>query len=156
MSLSSHRRVTARGPQNIVGGIFLMLIAALALYLVKDLPAAGRVGFASGTAPRLFAYGLLGLGAVVMIEGFLKEGLALETFPWRAPVAILGAVLFFGLTIRYLGLFATGLPMMLLASAAAPGFRPTEAAIFSILITVFCGLLFVYTLGQPIPLWPNL
>lgn len=155
MTSSPHRRASARAPQDILGGIFLVLVALLALYLIRDLPAAGRVGFASGTAPRLFAYGLLGLGLVIAVQGFLKGGPALETFPPRAPIAILGAVLLFGFGIRYLGLFITGVPMVVLASAAAPGFRPVEAGIFAIVMTAFCALLFSYTLGQPIPLWPN-
>lgn len=155
MGSTQQKRTTARAPQDIVGGLFLVFVALLALYLIRDLPAAGRVGFASGTAPRLFAYGLLGLGLLIAIQGFFKNGQALETFPLRAPIAILGAVLLFGLGIRNLGLFLTGIPMVLMASAAAPGFRPLEASIFAVAITGFCALLFSYTLGQPIPLWPN-
>lgn len=155
MSMNKSGGQAARSPQDILGGVALVLISALALYLVKELPASGRVGFASGTAPRLFAYGLIALGAVIALQGFLKEGARLEPISPRGLITILGAVLFFALLIRTAGLFLTGIPMVMLASAAAPGYRWKEAILFSIGITIFCALLFPYALGQPIPLWPT-
>jgi hypothetical protein len=82
----------ARSVQDIVAGAVLIGIAVLALYLVNHLPAAGRVGFASGTAPRLFAYGLLGLGAWISIAGFLKEGPGVDSS--LAP-SVVGLLTFF-------------------------------------------------------------
>lgn len=155
MSDSHHRGQSARSPQDIVGGLALIVIAVLALYLVKDLPASSRVGFASGTAPRLFAYALIALGAIVTITGWFKEGPAIDRMPLRGPVTILGSVLLFAFAIRDLGLAVTGVPMVMLATAAAPGYRWKEAALFAIGITIFCALLFPFALGQPIPLWPT-
>ncbi|MCZ8261473.1 MAG: tripartite tricarboxylate transporter TctB family protein [Beijerinckiaceae bacterium] len=156
MSLDARRRQAARSPQDILGGIAMVLIGVLALYLVNDLPATGRVGFASGTAPRIFAYCLIGLGLAVTIIGWLKEGPGLERLAIRGPVAILGSVLFFAFAIRYLGLAATGVPMVLIATAAArENYRWKEALIFAIGITAFCAVLFPIVLGQPIPLWPT-
>lgn len=146
---------SARAVQDIVGGLFLVGIAALALYLVKDLPAAGRVGFASGTAPRLFAYGLGGLGLWIAVTGFLKEGPGIDTFNWRGLVTIIGSVLFFAFSIRTLGLAVTGVPMVVLASFAARDGKLIESIIFGAGITLFCCLLFPGVLGQPIPLWPQ-
>jgi putative tricarboxylic transport membrane protein len=210
---SKHQGQSARSPQDIVGGLALIAIAVLALYLVKDLPASSRVGFASGTAPRLFAYALIVLGAFVAITGWIKEGPSIDKpaigtailsafvaavslvafylvktalgttaiavilillslvalvalaridgfpndnrFALRGMIAILGSVLFFAFSIRVLGLALTGVPMVLLATAAAPGYRWKEAIVFAIGITIFCGLLFPFALGQPIPLWPT-
>ncbi|CAN1510373.1 Protein of unknown function DUF1468 [Rhabdaerophilaceae bacterium] len=145
----------ARSPQDIFGGALLVAIAALALIMVNHLPATGRVGFASGTAPRLFAYGLLGLGAWVMISGFLREGPKLGNIAWRGLATILGSVLLFAVSIRYFGLALTGVPMVMLASLAARDGNPLESFIFAVGMTVFCSVLFPYLLGQPIPLWPT-
>jgi putative tricarboxylic transport membrane protein len=146
---------SARSPQDIFGGLFLIAIAALALYLVRDLPFSGRVGFASGTAPRLFAYGLGGLGLWIAITGFLKEGPGIDAFNWRGLVTIIGSVVFFAFAIRYLGLAVTGIPMVLIASFAAGDARIKEAVLFGGAITAFCCVLFPVVLGQPIPLWPQ-
>lgn len=147
---------TARNQKDIIGGFLLIAIAALALYMVQHLPATGRVGFASGTAPRIFAYALGLLGAIIMVSGFFQQGTRLSGFNWRGIITILGAVLVFAFSIRTLGLFISGVPMMLLATAAAPGYRYKEAILFALAITGFCALLFPFALGQPIPLWPNL
>lgn len=155
MDKASHSP-TARALGDIIGGFLLIAIAALALYMVQHLPATGRVGFASGTAPRIFAYALGLLGAVIMIAGFFQQGTRLSGFNWRGIITILGSVLVFAFSIRTLGLFISGVPMMLLATAAAPGYRYKEAILFALAITGFCALLFPFALGQPIPLWPNL
>jgi putative tricarboxylic transport membrane protein len=147
--------MSARSPQDIFGGLLMVALALLALYLVNHLPAAGRVGFASGTAPRLFAYGLMGLGAFIAITGFLKEGPGIDAFNWRGLVTIIGAVLFFAFSIRTLGLAVTGVPMVVLASFAARDGKLVEAIIFGAAITAFCCVLFPTVLGQPIPLWPQ-
>ncbi len=147
---------TARALGDIIGGGLLIAIAGLALYMVQHLPAVGRVGFASGTAPRIFAYALGLLGAVIMTGGFFQQGVRLSGFNLRGIVTILGSVLLFAAMIRTFGLILSGVPMMLLASAAAPGYRYQEAIVFALAITAFCALLFPYALGQPIPLWPSL
>jgi putative tricarboxylic transport membrane protein len=144
----------ARSPQDVFGGLFMVAIAVLALYLVNHLPASGRVGFASGTAPRLFAYGLLGLGAWIAIAGFLKEGPGIGSFNWRGLATILGSVVLFAIGIRYVGLALIGVPMVMLASLADHEFKAEESLYFGIGMTAFCGLLFPTILGQPIPLWP--
>lgn len=145
---------TARSPQDVFGGLFMVAIAALALYLVNHLPASGRVGFASGTAPRLFAYGLLALGAWITVAGFFKEGVGIGSFNWRGLVTILGSVVLFAVGIRYVGLALIGVPMVMLASLADHEFKAEESLYFGIGMTAFCGLLFPTILGQPIPLWP--
>jgi putative tricarboxylic transport membrane protein len=145
----------AKSPQDILGGLALVLIALVALYLVRDLPATGRVGFASGTAPRLFAYGLLALGAYITVMGFITEGPGIEGFPLRGPLAILGSVLFFAISIRTFGLAVTGIPMVMMAAMATPEGRWKESLLFAICMTAFCALLFPVALGQPIPLWPT-
>lgn len=210
--------VSARSQQDIFGGLLLMAIAGLALYLVNHLPAAGRVGFASGTAPRLFAYGLMALGAWIAIAGFIKEGPAVaatllpavlgvlvffgvmkgidlgfdalarssglkildkisamvgfvvaaalvawvngfpreDRYGMQGPLAILGAVLFFAVMIRDLGLAVTGVPMVMMAAFASAERNYLESFLFALGMTVFCAILFPITLGQPIPLWPTL
>jgi putative tricarboxylic transport membrane protein len=146
---------SARSPQDIVGGLVLVAIALLALYLVNHLPAAGRVGFASGTAPRLFGYGLLALGLWITIGGFLKEGPAIDSFNWRGLFTIIGSVLFFAFCIRTFGLALTGIPMVMIAALASRDGNPLESVIFAAGMTTFCALLFPVALGQPIPLWPS-
>jgi putative tricarboxylic transport membrane protein len=146
---------SARAYQDIIGGTVLILIAALGLYLVQDLPASGPMGFGSGTAPRLTAYAVIVMGAIIIFGGYFGEGERVEGFATRGVLCILGAVLFFALAIQTLGLVLTGIPLVLLAGLASPDFRAKEGLIFAIGITLFCVLLFPYGLAQPIPVWPK-
>ena len=68
-----------RGPQDFVGGIALMAIAIFALWASSDLQGMHGFSFGAGTAPRMFAILLLGLGAAVALVGVLVEGQHLAT-----------------------------------------------------------------------------
>ncbi len=111
--------------------------------------------FGAGTVPRLFCL-LLGLLAVlIIISSFTTRGPKLERVPWRGPVFILASVVFFGLSIRTLGLAITGVITVLLSGLAVEDFKIGEGVIFAVAITAFCAFLFPFALGQPIPLWPT-
>lgn len=155
MATGTRIRQAGRSPQDIVGGALLLAIALVAIIGVQHLPASGRVGFAAGTAPRLFGYGLGALGIIIIVQGFMREGLSLERWSVRGPLCILGSLVFFALTIRTAGLAVTGVIAVLLAAAATADFRWREALVFAVGMTVFCGILFPTVLGQPIPLWPR-
>src|ERR1700740_1432171 len=58
-----------RGPQDFVGGIALMAIALFALWASSDLQGMHGFSFGAGTAPRMFAVLLLGLGAACRHSG---------------------------------------------------------------------------------------
>src|SRR5260221_11733719 len=63
-----------RGPQDFVGGLALMAIAAFALWASSDLQGMHGFSFGAGTVPRMFSVLLLGLGAAVTAMGLLFEG----------------------------------------------------------------------------------
>src|SRR3954466_6411922 len=89
-----------RGPQDFVGGIALMAIAAFALWASSDLQGMHGFSFGAGTAPRMFGILLLGLGAAVMFVGVFTEGPGLQKFHWRGPFFVMIAIVSFALCIR--------------------------------------------------------
>ena len=58
-----------RNPQEFVGGIALMAVAVFALWASSDLQGMRGFSFGAGTAPRMFGFLLLGLGAAITILG---------------------------------------------------------------------------------------
>ena len=56
-----------RNPRDFWGGLSLVLLAALAVWASGDLPGKRGFAFGPGTAPRLFAYSLMGLGAAASL-----------------------------------------------------------------------------------------
>lgn len=144
-----------KSPQDFVGGVALLAISVVAYFAMSKLGVMRGFSFGAGTVPRLFCL-LLGLLAIgIMIGSFTTRGPKLEHIPWRGPLFILAAVIFFGVSIRTLGLAVTGIITVMLAGAAVDDFRIGEGLIFAVLITAFCAFLFPFALGQPIPLWPT-
>src|SRR5258707_7091057 len=84
-----------RGPQDFVGGIALMAIAVFALWASSGLQGTRGFSFGAGTAPRMFAFLLLGLGFAVMVAGILTEGAHLATYAWRGPLFVSLSILSF-------------------------------------------------------------
>src|ERR1700759_922908 len=79
----SIRPTWVKCPQDFVGGIVLMAVAVFALWASSDLQGMHGFSFGAGTAPRMFAVLLLGLGAAIALVGILVEGQHLATYHWR-------------------------------------------------------------------------
>jgi putative tricarboxylic transport membrane protein len=90
-----------------------------------------------------------------MIGGLITHGPPLERWGIRAPVLFLASVLFFGATVRPLGIVIAAFFTLMIASAASKEVRWVEAVIWSAVLTAACVALFVYGLNLPLQLWPR-
>ena len=144
-----------RGPQDFVGGVALIAIALFALWASSDLQGMRGFSFGAGTAPRMFAYLLLGLGVAVMVVGLVTEGVHLAKYHWRGPLFVSLSILSFALMIRPMGLIVTAFSSFLIAALGTPETKWTETIIVAVCLTVFCSLLFPYALGLPLQMLPK-
>src|SRR3954454_12541876 len=144
-----------RGPQDFVGGIALMAIALFALWASSDLQGMRGFSFGAGTAPRMFAGLLLGLGFAVMVVGLVSEGPHLAAYAWRGPLFVSLAILSFAVTIRPLGLLISAFASFVISALGTPETRWKETIIVGIFLTTGCSLLFPYALGLPLQLFPR-
>ena len=144
-----------RGPQDFVGGIALMAIAIFALWASSDLQGMHGFSFGAGTAPRMFAVLLLGLGVAVTCVGLLTEGAHLATYAWRGPLFVSLSILSFAVTIRPLGLVISAFLTFIVAALGTHETRWKETIIVGICLTIGCSLLFPYALGLPLQLFPR-
>jgi putative tricarboxylic transport membrane protein len=144
-----------RGPQDFVGGIALMAIAIFAFWASSDLQGMHGFSFGAGTAPRMFAGLLLGLGFAVTVIGLVTEGPHLATYAWRGPLFISLAILSFSITIRPLGLVVSAFASFMISALGTPETRWKETIIVGICLTIGCSLLFPYALGLPLQLFPR-
>src|SRR6185369_2152453 len=144
-----------RGPQDFVGGITLMAIALFALWASSDLQGMRGFSFGAGTAPRMFGFLLLGLGAAVTAVGVLSEGTHLAKYHWRGPLFVSLAILAFAISIRPLGMIVAAMTSFLIAACGTLETRWVETVIVGACLTAFCALLFPYALGLPLQLLPT-
>jgi hypothetical protein len=94
---------------------------------------------------------LLGIG--IAVKGFVAgEGGAVGPIPWKAIVLVVAAVLFFGLTVRGLGLVPSLFVTTLLAGLA--GQRPglVMPLLIAAGLTILSALIFVVVLALRLPL----
>jgi putative tricarboxylic transport membrane protein len=144
-----------RGPQDFVGGIALMAIAAFALWASSDLQGMHGFSFGAGTAPRMFAVLLLALGAGVTLMGLLTDGEHITVYAWRGPLFVSLAIVSFAVTIRPLGLVISAFASFIISALGTPETRWKETIIVGICLTIGCSLLFPYALGLPLQLFPR-
>jgi putative tricarboxylic transport membrane protein len=144
-----------RSPRDFYGGIVLALLAILALIASAELPGQRGFAFGPGTAPRLFAILLAGLGAAVALGGVFVEGPQIEKYKIRGPVLVVVAILSFAAMIRPLGLVPATFITFIISIFGSTEMRWLESLIAAAVMTVFCVLLFVWLLNLPFQLWPR-
>jgi len=106
-----------------------------------------------GYMPLALGIIIVALGIGVVIKGFIAgEGEAIGGVDWRAVVLLTAALLFFGLTVRGLGVAAALLGTTLLASLARSRTSLIEVALISVGLTVLSVFLFIYVLQLRVPL----
>jgi hypothetical protein len=88
-----------QGLQNWVAGATLVLMAALALWLTRDLEKGMFGAMGPALLLRWWAYAVGLCGLVLIILAFCKHGTALERWSLRSPVLVVGAILAFAVTV---------------------------------------------------------
>jgi hypothetical protein len=102
-----------------------------------------------GYFPMVLAALLCVLGLIIAFTSLRSIPEAIGPIAWRGMVFILGAPVFFGLTVRGLGFLPTIFLTTLIASGAALKLRPLQAVFLAVGVTVFCTLVFSVALGLP-------
>jgi hypothetical protein len=96
---------------------------------------------------------IMGAGGALLAILALVKGSPRLTMPHvRGLFFVLGGLILFGFTVRWLGLIVAGPVSMIFASFATEEVRPVEATIFAVCMTAFCIGLFKFALGLPIPI----
>ncbi len=147
--------IPARSPQDFFGGLALVEIAIFALIASAELPGQRGFAFGPGTAPRLFAGVLAGLGLAVALVGAVAEGPAIERYRMRGPLLVTASILLFAAMIRPFGLIISTFCAFMFSILGSKEMRWIESVIAAVGMTIFCWLLFVVLLNLPFQLWPQ-
>lgn len=143
-----------RSMNELLTGVFLILVALLAFYLASPLSSLTEVGLGPGYVPKMFASIQLGLGLILVLGGLLKQGEALESWQMRPLLLILASIVFFAISIERLGLVLAVTGLVLISCAANRGTTFREAVILALSSAAVSALLFVKLLGLSIAVWP--
>jgi hypothetical protein len=161
----ARHRGPVRAPQSLAGGVLLIALAALALWLTRDLDQGTLNAMGPAMLPRWLAVGVGLSGLALLAFAFIKDGDALERWSLRGPVFVIGAIVAFALTIRPfsfgafstpgLGLLFAGPLAIILGGYATPEARLRDLVLLALSLTPFCMVLFGDLLNLPIPVFPQ-
>lgn len=137
----------------LAGAVFIAFGLAFALgALDYDVGTPLRMG--PGYVPLALGILLAVLGAAIVVKGFLAgEGEPVGDVPIRAIVLIVAAFVFFGLTVRGLGVVLSLFGTTFLAALARERTTPLNALVIAIGLTIASVLIFIVALQLRLPLW---
>jgi uncharacterized membrane protein (UPF0136 family) len=143
--------------RDLLLGLFLVGVAAGALFATRNLNVGHAADMGTGYMPRAVSLALLGFGLFFCTRGIWRAGaaLAIEPVLLRPLLAILGAVGVFALTAERLGLAIAAVVTMILASFATREVRLRETVPFALVLSGAAVLLFIKVLALPVPVWPR-
>ncbi|WP_182084358.1 tripartite tricarboxylate transporter TctB family protein [Aureimonas sp. ME7] len=154
-----------RSPSALAGGLTLLALAAVALWLTRDLTQGTLDEIGSGLLPRWLAIGVGACGLALLLLSVLRRGAAFEPLPLRGPVVLSIAILAFavlvrafsigGMTLPGLGLVVAGPVAVFVSGLASDEADWLELAILAPGLTAFCMVLFGDLLSLQIPLYPD-
>jgi hypothetical protein len=136
----------------LAGGIFIALGAAFAIgSLSYEIGSPVEMG--AGYVPLALGLILAGFGVLVVIKGFIAgEGEPIGDVDWRAVILISAALLFFGITIRGLGVVGALFGTSLLAALARVQTSVRDALLIAAALTALSVAIFVIALQLRLPL----
>jgi hypothetical protein len=154
-----------RSPQNLVAGVTLVALAALALWLTSELSQGTLRSMGPSLLPDWLAIAVGLCGLILITIGFISDGSALDRWSLRGPTLVILAIVAFAITIRPfslgsmsipgLGLAVAGPLAILIGGYATPEARLRDLLILALLLTPFCMILFGDLLNLPIPIFPQ-
>ena len=155
-----HPALRVLGRKNVLAGLMFIGVAALGLWLSRNYPVGTALRMGTGYVPRLLCWILMGLGAVVLVQGLREadsarrsDGGALARL-WPITVVTTSLVVF-GLLLERLGLVVAILLLIGIGSLAARGIMPWEALLAALGLIVLSRTIFIQGLGLTIPVWPD-
>lgn len=159
------RHGPVRAPQSFAGGLLLIALAALALWLTRDLDQGTLNAMGPAMLPRWLAIGVGLSGLALLVFSFIRDGDPLERWSLRGPFFVILGILAFAVTIRPfsmaglntpgLGLLFAGPLAIIIGGLATPEARLRDLVILALSLTPFCMVLFGDLLNLPIPVFPQ-
>jgi hypothetical protein len=146
--------VRIKNPQDLGAAIVFVVIGAAGLYFASDLAFGTAARMGPGYFPTMLSASILLIGLIVGVKALAVEGPAIERIPLRPIAVIIVCIVGFGYLIERLGVAITAAALVLVASYARRGASLKESIPLALAMSIFVIGVFVYALGQPLPvLW---
>jgi hypothetical protein len=162
---ASHPLLRLARRKNVLAGLMFIAIAAFGLWASRHYPIGTTLRMGTGYVPRLLCWLLMGLGALILIQG-VREAEPPDHLRDPAPedrelarlrpvVTVTLSLIAFALALEPLGLVFAILFLVVIASFATRELKAWETLAAAAGLSVLTWAIFIAGLGLPIPLWPD-
>lgn len=139
---------------DLLFGLFLCAVAAVALYATRHLRFGSLADMGSAFMPRVLAIGALGFGLTLAGRSLARPWRGIDPPQLRPLAGIVGSIAAFALLAATAGLAIASLVTILVAAVASREARLGETLVFGVALAAGSVLLFVKLLSLPVPVWP--
>ena len=134
-------------------GILFVAFGCAGLWWGRDYAVGTLSRMGPGFFPMAMSLALIGTGAFLVARSLVVAGEPIERIALWPQLLILAAIVAFGLLIERVGLAVAVIAVAVVSGVAAQGLRWFELAALAVAMSAFSVVLFVYLLGQPVPVW---
>jgi hypothetical protein len=139
-----------KNPRDFAAGALLLGIAAVFAY--------GQIGLSVGTSfrmgpgyfPLVLTVLLAALGSMILIAGLRAPREPMGIIPWRGLILVTLSVVFFGATLKGLGLVPALAVTIFVSSLASRRWDWVTSAATTVVLVLFSWSVFVVALGVPV------
>jgi hypothetical protein len=142
-----------RDQRDFWSGILFIAFGCVGLWVGRSYPVGTLVRMGPGFFPMMMCIALLGIGGFLTARSLVVAGEPLERSAVWPQLLILGAIVAFGLLIERVGLAVAVMAVAVVSGIAAQGLRWFELVALALATSALSVALFIYLLGQPIPVW---
>ena len=142
-----------RDRQDFWCGILFIAFGCAGLWFGRNYAVGSLSRMGPGFFPMTMSVALVGIGGFVLARSFVVPGEPVERIAFWPQLLILAGIVGFGLLIERVGLAASVVAVAVVSGIAAQGLRWFELAALALAMSALSVALFVYLLGQPIPVW---
>lgn len=134
------------------GGLFIAIGGYFAIDSMIHLRMGTAISMGPGFFPRILGLALICLGVAIVAVAIGKENEEMEAVPWRGVILIMVSIIFFGFTIRGLGMLTSLGLSTFLASIASGKLSVLASVITSVIIAIVSVLIFIVLIKLPYPI----
>ncbi len=145
--------VRIKSPQDFGAALVFILFGLGGIYFGYDLRWGSAARMGPGYFPLVLSGCIIAIGVVIGARALIFDGPSVERFQIRPLGLLIIASLIFGYLIEEIGLAISGVLMILVATYAGREARLKEAVILALALTAFSIIVFVWALGQSLPVW---
>jgi hypothetical protein len=138
-----------KSPQDFGAAIMFMLFGIAGLYFGQEYAVGNAARMGPGYFPMLLSWGLILFGVAVGLRAITVSGPAIEKPVFRPIAFIVASIILFGVLIEWTGLGPTTFVVCLFAGMATMEAKWKEVVPLSLFMAVFCVIVFIYGLNQP-------